>query len=74
MSPDENFALAAVLASFSLIIFVCCDVDYDQSVVLQVGGLSESEIDAKLEEAVKAGDTKLRSRESEPYILPAIVE
>ena len=48
--------------------------DFNKSVVLEVGGLTTSQIDAKLEAAVKAGESMPRSRESEPYVLPAIVE
>jgi hypothetical protein len=41
---------------------------------VEVEGKSEEELDALLESLVDAGDALPRSKESDPYVLPPIVE
>lgn len=50
------------------------ELDFNESKVIELGGLSAAEIDSKLKAAVEAGATMPRSGESDPYVLPPIIE
>lgn len=51
------------------------EADFNQKKEIDVSHLSESEVDAKVQELVEAGKTMERSAEStSPYVLPSIID
>lgn len=54
--------------------YIIVKYDFNETKLVEVEGKSEEELDALLESLVDAGDALPRSKESDPYVLPPIVE